>query len=265
MGVLNSKVIIVTGAARGLGKAMADGLIAAGATVVGVDLPGEAELDQTVKELGKNFLPIAADVTDEVSCARVVKHALDTAGGLHVLINNAGIGMQEINTYFHSEPTPFWKLEPRQWRGMLENNATTQFLMARACVPHLTAQGWGRIINVTTSLETMMLPGFSPYGPSKAAAEAHSVIMARALEGTGVTVNVLVPGGAANTRMISDTKQFPDRAALVQPGKMVAPAVWIASNQSDGVTGRRFAARKWDESLTPAEAALSASAPAGWR
>ncbi len=138
-------------------------------------------------------------------------------------------------------------------------------ILALMRTPHLIAQGWGRIINVTTSFVTMMLPGFTPYGPSKAAAEAHSVIMAKALEGTGVTVNVLVPGGAANTRMISDTKQFPDRAALVQPHKMVAPAVWIASNQSDGVTGRRFVAKKWNESLTPAEAALAASAPAGWQ
>jgi NAD(P)-dependent dehydrogenase (short-subunit alcohol dehydrogenase family) len=264
VGILDSKVIVVTGAARGLGKAMAGGLINAGATVVGVDLPGEAELDRTFKELGKKFLPFAADVSDEASCDRVVKHALDAAGGLHVLINNAGIGMQEINIFFHSQPKPFWKLEPHQWRGMLENNVTTQFLMARACVPHLIAQGWGRIINVTTSLVTMVHPGFSPYGPSKAAAEAHSVIMAKVLEGTGVTVNVLVPGGAANTRMISDTRQFPDRAALVQPHKMVAPAVWIASNQSDGVTSQRIIAKKWDESLAPADAAAAASAPAGW-
>lgn len=263
--MLDSKAIIVTGAARGLGKAMAGGLIAAGATVVGVDLPGEAELGQTAKEIGNRFLPFAADITDEADCARVVKHVLEKAGGLHVLINNAGMGMQVINTYFSTEPTPFWELEPRQWRDMLEANATTQFLMARACAPHLIAQGWGRIINVTTTLGLMLLSGYTPYGPSKAAAEAHSVIMAKDLEGTGVTVNVLVPGGAANTRMISDAKRYPERAALVQPHKMVAPAVWIASNQSDGVTGRRFVAQRWDESLTPAEAVLAASAPAGWR
>lgn len=265
MGMLDKKVVVVTGAARGLGKAMAGGLVAAGATVVGVDLPGEAELDQTAGELGKKFLPFAADVSSEANCARVVEYALEKAGGLHVLINNAGMGMQDINTYFHSEPTPFWKIEPRQWRHMLENNTTTQFLMARASVPHLIAQGWGRIINVTTSFVTMQLPGFTPYGPSKAAAEAHTVIMAKNLEGTGVTANVLVPGGAANTRMISDTKQFPDRAALVQPHKMIAPAVWLASSQSDGVTNRRFVAKLWDESIKPAEAALAASAPAGWR
>lgn len=263
--MLDSKAIIVTGAARGLGKAMARGLISAGATVVGVDLPGEAELDRAVRELGKKFLPFAADITNEAECARIVEHALEMAGGLHVLINNAGMGMQVINAFFPTEPRPFWKIEPRQWRDMLEANATTQFLMAQACAPHLIAQGWGRIINVTTSLGIMLLSGYTPYGPSKAAAEAHSVIMAKDLENTGVTVNVLVPGGAADTRMIPDSTRYPDRAGLVQPHKMVAPAVWIASNQSDGVTSRRFVAQKWDESLEPAEAALSASAPAGWR
>ena len=265
MSVLDSKIIIVTGAARGLGAAMSRGLMAAGATVVGVDLPGEVELDQAADALGEKFLPYAANVADEAACARVVRYALEMAGGLHVLINNAGMGMQVINKYHASEPTPFWELKPHQWREMLENNAATQFLMARACVPYLIAQGWGRIINVTTSLGTMMLSGLTPYGPSKAAAEAHSVIMANDLDGTGVTVNVLVPGGPANTRMISDSKRYPDRTALIQPVKMVAPAVWIASNQSDGVTGRRFIAQKWDESLSPAEAALAASAPSGWR
>ncbi|MBI2959245.1 MAG: SDR family oxidoreductase [Betaproteobacteria bacterium] len=265
MGVLDSKIIVVTGAARGLGKAMSEGLIAAGATVVGVDLPDEAELDRAAEALGRNFLPFHADVSGEAACARVVAHALEAAGGLHVLINNAGVGMQEINTFNSSDPTPFWKLEPHQWRRMFDNNTTSQYLMARACAPHLIAQGWGRIINVTTSYVTMILRGFTPYGPSKAAAEAHSVIMASDLEGTGVTVNILVPGGAANTRMITDSKRYPDRAALVQPPKMVAPAVWIASNQSDGVTGRRFISKNWDESLPPAAAAIAASAPAGWR
>lgn len=265
MGVLDSKVIIVTGAARGLGRAMAGGIIAAGATVVGIDLPGETELGRTAKELGKKFIPHAANITDEADCARAVGQALEKAGGLHVLINNAGMGMQVVNTLFATDPLPFWKLDPRQWREMLEANATTQFLMARACVPHFIAQGWGRIVNVTTSIGIMMQSGYTPYGPSKAAAEAHSVIMARDLEGTGVTVNVLVPGGAANTRMIPDSGLYPDRAALVQPLKMVAPAVWIASSASDGVTGRRFVAQKWDEALAPAAAAAAASAPAGWR
>ena len=264
MGVLDSKVIIVTGAARGLGRAMATALIAAGARVVGVDLPGESELDGVARELGPRFYPLAADVRSEDECNRAVSHALKHAGGLHVLINDAGVGLQNINRHFHSNPTPFWKLSPAQWREVIETNTTTQFLMARACVPHLVKQGWGRIVNVTTSFVTMQLKGFCPYGPSKAAAEAATVIMARDLEATGVTANVLVPGGAADTRMISDDIAWPDRSVLIQPRKMMAPAVWLASDESDGVTGQRFIGNLWNESLAPAAAAVLASAPAGW-
>ena len=120
------------------------------------------------------------------------------------------------------------------------------------------------IINVPTSFDTMQLKGICPYGPSKAAAEAHTVIMSRDLAGSGVSANVLIPGGPADTRMISDSVMWPDRKALIQPRKMIAPVVWLASDQSEGVSGRRFIANLWNESLAAAAAAVLASAPAGW-
>jgi NAD(P)-dependent dehydrogenase (short-subunit alcohol dehydrogenase family) len=121
-----------------------------------------------------------------------------------VLVNNAGVGMQKINPRFASNPTRFWELTPAQWRELIEINATSQFLMARSCVPHLMQKGWGRIINVTTSFFTMQFAGFCPYGPSKAAAEVSTVSMSRDLDKTGVTANVLIPGGPANTGMVTD-------------------------------------------------------------
>ncbi len=264
MGILDAKVVIVTGAARGLGRAMAGGLIEAGATVVGVDLPGEKELDAAARELGPRFLPFFADVRKEDDCARAREYALQAAGGLHVLVNDAGVGLQFINPLFHSNPTRFWELSPSQWREVIETNTTTQFVMARACAPYLIKQGWGRIINVTTSFATMQLKGFCPYGPSTAAAVAATVILSRDLAGSGVSANVLIPGGAADTRMISDSVAWPDRSVLIKPRKMRAPVVWLASNQSDGISGRRFIADLWNESLAPAAAALLASGPAGW-
>jgi len=264
MGMLDAKVVIVTGAARGLGRTMAGGLIEAGARVVGVDLPGSGELDAAARELGPRFLPFAANICDAGECAGVVEHALRNASGLHVLVNNAGVGMQFINPRFASSPTRFWELSPSQWREVIETNATTQFLMARACAPHLMQQGWGRIINVTTSFNTMLMKGFCPYGPSKAAAEANTAIMSRDLAGSGVSANVLIPGGPAETRMITDSVMWPDRKMLVQPRKMIAPVVWLASDQSDGVSGRRFSADLWNDSLAAAAAAVLASAPAGW-
>jgi 3-oxoacyl-[acyl-carrier protein] reductase len=136
--------------------------------------------------------------------------------------------------------------------------------MSRAALPVMLKQHWGRIINVTTSLDTMYRGGMQPYGGSKAANEAHLLGFAQELEGTGVTANVLVPGGAANTRMVSVGQQ-PDRAKLVSPDVMVAPLVWLCSNASDGVNGQRFIGAQWDKSLPPDEAAKKAGAPAAWQ
>ncbi len=99
-------------------------------------------------------------------------------------------------------------------------------------------EGWGRIVNVTTSLGTMLNAGSPTYGPSKAALEALSAIMAKDLDGTGVTVNVLVPGGITNTPMVSDEAGF-ERAKMIQPEVMAPPFVWLVSDAAGKVTGRR--------------------------
>jgi NAD(P)-dependent dehydrogenase (short-subunit alcohol dehydrogenase family) len=124
--------------------------------------------------------------------------------------------------------------------------------------------GWGRIVNVTTGLGTNVerrLP--DPTDPSKAALEALSAIMAKDLDSTGVTVNVLVPGGATNTPMISDEAGF-DRAKLIQPEVMVLPLLWLVSDTAGKVTGRRFLGIHWDAALPPEEAAEKAGAPVAW-
>src|SRR6201984_2775305 len=128
-------------------------------------------------------------------------------------------------------------------------------------------EGWGRIVNVTTSLGTMLNAGSPTYGPSKAALEALSAIMAKDLDGTGVTVNVLVPGGVTNTPMISDEAGF-DRAKLIQPDVMVSPLLWLVSNAAGKVTGRRFLGIYRDPALPPEPAAERAggrvSSPGQW-
>jgi NAD(P)-dependent dehydrogenase (short-subunit alcohol dehydrogenase family) len=110
----------------------------------------------------------------------------------------------------------------------------------------------------------MYRAGMQPYGGSKAANEAHLLAMAQELDGTGVTANVLVPGGAANTRMVSVGQQS-DRSKLIQPDVMVTPLIWLASNASDGINGQRFIATRWDKNLAPAEAAKKAGAPMAWQ
>ena len=122
---------------------------------------------------------------------------------------------------------------------------------------------WGRIIGVTTSLNTLYKAHGSPYGPSKAAHEALMATIGQELEGTGVTANILVPGGPANTNLIPQNAEY-DRSKLIQPDVMQKPVVWLASEASDGLNGLRFIAYHWDETLPLKERVAKASSPAAW-
>jgi NAD(P)-dependent dehydrogenase (short-subunit alcohol dehydrogenase family) len=103
-----------------------------------------------------------------------------------------------------------------------------------------------------------------PYGPSKAALEALTAVMAEELSGTGVTANVLVPGGRADTRMIPNDGVFEDRSLLVQPEVMAAPVCWLASEASNGITNMRFRAALWDSDIPVEQAIEQSGAPAAW-
>ena len=266
-GNLDGTVAIVTGGGQGMGRTMALGLVGAGARVAIVDMDDQAlgAIAREVRGLRKadSVRTIVGDVTQEETATRVVKETTEAFGRVGVLVNNAGIGQETIRPSFLVAPLRFWEVDPAQWRRVVDVNATAQFLMARAAVPHMLAQKWGRIVNVTTSLDTMIRRGFAPYGPSKAAGEAHAAIMAEDLAGTGVTANVLVPGGPVNTRMVP-AESVSDRTSLIQPDVMVPPLVWLASSASNGVTGRRFIAALWDPALPPAQAAEKAGAAAAW-
>ena len=144
---------------------------------------------------------------------------------------------------------------------MIATNISGTFLMARSAVPPMLAAGWGRIVNVTTSLATMQRRNNSPYGVTKAAIEAETLIWAQELAGTGVTVNSLIPGGAADTEFVHDASRKELAAmgrTLLPPSVMVPPILWLASPLSDGVTGARFVGKLWDASLPPNEAAAKA-------
>jgi NAD(P)-dependent dehydrogenase (short-subunit alcohol dehydrogenase family) len=260
---LAGRVAIVTGGGRGLGRAMTLGLARAGAAVVVTAARERGEVERVASEAVEagapdRVVPILADVTKEADCARIVATALDRFGRLDVLVNNAGRGMKYVSENFMTKPTRFWETAPDTWRLVIDTNVVGPFLMARAAVPAMLAAGWGRIVNVSMSGETMRRRGFSPYGPSKAALESETIIWAQDLAETGVTVNALLPGGATLTGMIPAS--FPDhlRSTLLDPAIMVPPLLYLASNKSDGVTGRRFVAASWREDNP------EAAAEAGW-
>lgn len=264
-----SRVAIVTGGGRGLGRAMVLGLAQAGINVVATAARERAEIDAVAKEVRRSggearVLPVLADVAREDDCARVVEAAVKRFGRLDILVNNAGRGMKYVSNDFLTEPTRFWDVAPETWRLVIDANVNGPFLMARCAVPVMLKAGWGRIVNVSVSQGTMRRRGFSPYGPSKAALESETIIWAQDLEGTGVTVNVLLPGGATLTGMVPSTVPEEAKSALLDPAIIVPPLLWLISPQADGMTGRRLVATKWQAGGDGRSAAEAASEQAGW-
>jgi 3-oxoacyl-[acyl-carrier protein] reductase len=267
---LSGRVAIVTGAGRGLGRAMAIGLARAGATVVGPahiasDLADLAATDT----LPGRILPLAADLRSSSDCDRVVATA-QAQGGVHVLVNNAGLTLTYICPDLYRRPAPpkFWEASDEVVQNVMDTNYVAADKLARRVAPIMVAQGWGRIVNVTTMLQTMHRAGFSPYGPSKAALEMATEVWAKELAGSGVTVNIVNPGAGANTLGIAEEMRQASRegriAPLVEPEAMVTPLLFIVSGEADAITGMRYDARCWEEHLPPAEAARRSGRPAGF-
>ena len=260
------RVAVVTGAAGGIGRAMTRALLAAGIRVAGVDRDREPleALAASAGEQGKasELLTIQTDLSNDSAADEVTKATRVRFGRIDILVNNAGIGPGAIRPDSWRRPLKFWEITPDQWRRFVAVHTTAPLALANAVVPEMMRLGWGRIVNVTTSLGTMLNAGSPTYGPSKAALEALSAIMAKDLDGTGVTVNVLVPGGITNTPMVSEAGF--DRAKMIQPEVMVPPLLWLVSEAAGNVTGRRFLGVHWDPELPLEQAAEKAGAPVAW-
>ena len=250
-GLLQGRVVLVTGGARGLGREMVLALLEQGATVVSTGSSPSAALDslashaQAIGAAGR-FWGTAADVTDFAQCAALVAATEARFGRLDVLVNNAGRGMRLISERFNVEPTRFWETDPRAWRSIVETNLNGAFYMARAAVPGMVARGFGKVINISTSDQTMVREGYAPYGPSKAGLEAASRVWAADLAGTGVDVNVYLPGGAADTELLPPGPGRKGADGNLLPAEVMRRGiVWLCSDASNGVSNRRYVARLW--------------------
>lgn len=259
---LKSRIAIVTGGGRGLGRAMAQGLARAGATVVIADIDGAAasETALAICNSGGRAQAVACDITVAADCERAVA-AARALGGPHILVNNAGMGPGHVEAAPNTKSPKFWEADAEVWQRVIAVNVNGTFLMSRTAAPLMIAGGWGRIVNITTSLDTMQRKENSPYGVSKTAIEAETLIWAQDLMGSGVTVNSLIPGGAADTGFLSprmrEAMLARDRK-LIDPAIMAAPLLWLVSPETDRITGQRYVAKLWDESLPPHEAAEKA-------
>ena len=260
------RVAVITGAANGIGKAMALGLLGRGFAVVAVDRDrsGLEALRSPLREAhGTSLATVPADLT-HFDAAALSSQVLEPFGHVDILINNAGIGQGQVRPDYHINSPKFYEVTPQQWQRALAVNATAVFLLSRELVIPMIERGWGRIINITTSLGTMLRGGWTPYGPSKASAEALSAVMAADLEGTGVTTNVVIPGGLVNTPMIPSQAPF-RREELLQPEVILPPVYWLCSDEANDVTGRRFLGIRWDATKPAEVASQEAGAPIGWK
>jgi NAD(P)-dependent dehydrogenase (short-subunit alcohol dehydrogenase family) len=258
----SSRIVLLTGAAGGIGRIMTEALLAAGHSVAAVDRDA-AGLDRLAARPGapERLLAIAADLAAEKECEHAVQAAHRHFGAIDAVINNAGIGMSSVRPDAEARYPGIEELTPETYDRFLAIFVRAPVAITRAVLPMMKVRGWGRIVNNTTSYLTMLR--VQPYGAAKAAFESMSAVWAKELDGSGITVNVLVPGGPTDTPLISDMSGWP-REKMLRPQIMGAPIAWLLSDESNGFSGQRITAARWDAGLPGAEAAKRASRAIGW-
>jgi NAD(P)-dependent dehydrogenase (short-subunit alcohol dehydrogenase family) len=259
---LDGKTAFITGAAGGFGRVLVRAFAERGVRIAACDIDGGA-LDVMEREYGsERVLALPFDISDPAACIRNVQGAVDHLGRLDILINNAAAGMGLVRQDYFTRTVQIEDIDVKTWQHIIGVNLSGAFFLAKAVVPIFRNQRWGRIINVTASFFTMLNPGFSPYGPAKAGLEAWSASLAGELWGSGITVNVVIPGGPADTPLVPLDSGF-DRTKLLAPECMAPPMLWLCSEEADSVTGQRYVAAEWDCSVAP-EIAAKVRNPAAW-
>jgi 3-oxoacyl-[acyl-carrier protein] reductase len=268
------RIAIVTGGLRGLGRSMAVGLARLGHRVAAVGHIASDIADMQAAAgaagVGERIWPVAADLRQAGECDRIVAETRARFGRVDILVNNAGLTFTYIDPDRYRRPTPqlFWQVSDEIIDNVIATNYVAADRLSRRVAPEMVERGWGRIVNVTTKLDTMNRLGTHPYGASKAALELATEVWAKDCGGTGLTINIVNPGAGANTPGMAEEMRTMSRegraARLVEPDEMVPPLLYVVSREADAVNGYRFDANAWDASLSPAEAARKAGRPAGF-
>jgi len=236
---LDGRVALVTGGARGLGQAMAMALAEAGAAVAVTARTldaAEAAALEIRRSTGARTLGVAVEVTDRAQVEAMVARTVDALGGLHVLVNNAGVNRRG----------PIEELSEEDFDGVIAANLKGPWLCCRAVAPILKTQGWGRVINVSSMLGEVSLPHRTPYASSKGGLTLLTKTLALEWAAHAITVNALCPGPFAtemNLALIQDPKvhaEFTSRIPLGrwgEPAELGPAAVFLASEASSFMTG----------------------------
>jgi NAD(P)-dependent dehydrogenase (short-subunit alcohol dehydrogenase family) len=258
-----NRVVLLTGAAGGLGRVMTLALLQDGHSIAAVDRDAAAleRLQAAAGGAAERLCGIVADLSTDKGCAQAIEAAEMRFGRIDALINNAGIGMSAIRPDAEARYPGIEELTPAIWDRFFAIFVRAPVMLTRAVLPMMRKNGFGRVVNNTTSYRTMLR--VLPYGAAKAALESMSAVWAQELEASGITVNVLVPGGPTDTPLISDQSGWP-REKMLRPDIMGPPISWLVSDASSGFTGQRITAARWDVSLPPQDAARRAGRPIGW-
>lgn len=232
---LQGKVAVVTGASRGLGRAMAVALSKAGVRVALIGRDVE-KLDEAARECGNGAAIFPCDVTKEDDVTATERQVAESLGKVQILINNAGVNLRKSVTDFTLA----------EWRWVMDSNLTSAFLFARAFVPHMKGTGYGRVINMTSTMSHVSLPGRAPYSASKAGLLGLTRAMAVELASEGITVNGISPGPFA-TEMNLPVTMDPQASAMFlakvpvgvwgQPRDIGALAVFLCGPETGFITG----------------------------
>jgi NAD(P)-dependent dehydrogenase (short-subunit alcohol dehydrogenase family) len=257
-----SRVVLLTGAAGGIGRVMTQALLADGHKVAAVDRDAAA-LDalKTLCGGSASLHPVLADLSGEAGCMQAVEAARRRFGAIDAVINNAGIGQSSIRPDAEVRHPGIEELTPEMFDRFMAVFVRAPVILVRAALPQMKARGFGRIVNNTTSYITMLR--VLPYGAAKAAFESMSAVWAKELDGGPVTVNVLVPGGPTDTPFIAPESGWP-RDKMLRPNIMAPPIRWLISDDAATFNGQRITAARWDVQLPPAAAAKRASRAIGW-
>jgi NAD(P)-dependent dehydrogenase (short-subunit alcohol dehydrogenase family) len=261
----SARVVLLSGAAGGIGRVMTEALLADGHAVAAVDRDA-AGLERlatlpSARGATERLHMIAADLGSEVGCNLAAATVAARFGTIDAVINNAGIGMSSIRPDAEARHPGIDELTPDMFDRFFAIFVRAPVTLVRAALPLMKQRGFGRIVNNTTSYLTMLR--VLPYGAAKAALESMSAVWAKELDGSGITVNVLVPGGPTDTPLIAPESGWA-REKMLRPEIMGPPIRWLVSDASNGVTGQRFTAARWDASLAPAEAAKRSGRAIGW-
>lgn len=261
---LSGKIAIVTGGAGAIGSSLVAGLLAAGASVAAVDVSAE-RLKQLEKTLGadpRRFLTVEANVSAWPEVEAAVQRVTDAFGAVDIVVNNAALFRESTMPPGYAEKgVPLWDIVPEGFARMMMVNAVGQFYFARAAIRQMMDRKWGRIVNVSTSFDSMFAPRGSAYGQAKAAIEVNTVVWAKELAGSGVTVNVLIPGGPVDRTLPIPAEP---KVGEMAPQVMVPPLLWLASDHAKDVTGSRIIADEWDVNAPSTTVQTQAIAPAAW-